>query len=238
MPVDIDPKYLDAIPLKGIGPEHLRDRLILPAHLSSSSFGLVGSISTIDPDDAAAAGSTGLIADAGHQHRFTTAAPSALTKTTTNTEGSGTDFVRNDHGHSTAALPWGLLAAPTALTANSASTSGTTELDLALDQTVTITSTRRVTLTFTPRNLLGTVQQDLFEVRFRENGTQVMAFRGQVHEVTAHIDMHTMTHTYTPTSGSRTFDVTLIRVAGTGTAQIIAGATFPATFTVMDPGVP
>ena len=211
-------------------------RSVVP--LQPSQFGLVGNITAINPDDVAAAGSTGLIADAGHEHAFTTVAPIALTKTQTNTEGSATDHPRSDHGHSTENLPWGLLAAPTALTANSSSTSGTGELDLALDQTVTITSGRRVTLTFTPRNLLGTVQQDIFEIRFRENGTQVAAFRGQVHEVTAHIDMGIMSHTYTPTSGSRTFDVTLIRASGTGTGQVIAGATFPATFTVMDPGKP
>ncbi len=128
----------------------------------------------------------------------------------------------------------GLLAAPATLSSDSSDTSGTTELDLGLDRTVVITTGRRIRLEFNCRNLLGTVQQDLFEIRFKENGTQVAAFRGQVHEVTAHIDPHTCRHVYVPTSGTRTFEVFLVRVVGTGVAHIVAGATFPATFTVED----
>lgn len=85
------------VPLKGVGPEHLRDKLILPAHLSSSLFGASGQISTIDPDDAAAAGATGLIADAGHQHPFTSAAATDIG--ITNSEGSASTHARSDHGH-------------------------------------------------------------------------------------------------------------------------------------------
>ena len=214
----------------------IADGTILSTDLNASAFGTVGQITAIDPDDAAAAGATGKVADAGHQHPATANAPADLTRTTASSEGAGPGIARDTHVHSTAALSWGLLAAPTALTADSGTTSGTTELDLALDITATQTAGRRVRLTFSFRNILGSIAADEFEVRFKENSTQVAAFRGQVHETTAKVDLGTCVHTYVPTAGSRTFEVFLVRVTGTGNAKVVAGATFPATFTVEDVG--
>ncbi len=215
----------------------LRPGEVTPTELASSVYGVVGSISTIDPDDTASAGVATTVARADHQHAFTCDTPSALTETTTSAEGSSSSHARADHVHATSVLPWGLLAAPTVLTADSSATSGGTELDLALDQTVTTTAGRRVRLMFTFRNLLGSIAAEEFEIRFKENGTQVAAFRGQVHETTANIDPPACVHTYVPTTGSRTFEVFLVRVTGaTGNAIVKAGATFPATFTVEDVG--
>lgn len=214
----------------------IADGTILSTDLNASAYGTVGQITAIDAGDTAAAGATAKVADAGHQHAVSTGTPSGLTKTTTSAENNGTTLARNNHTHATDALPWGLLAAPTTLTADSSATSGTTELDLGLDITATQTAGRRVRLTFSFRNLLGSIAADEFEVRFKENSTQVAAFRGQVHETTANIDPPACIHTYVPTTGSRTFEVFLVRVTGTGNAVVKAGATFPATFTVEDVG--
>jgi len=130
----------------------------------------------------------------------------------------------------------GLLGPPTVLTSSSAATSGGTELDLGLDQTLSVGPGRDVRQEFSCRNLLGTVQQDIFAIRFKENGVQVAEFQAQVHETTAHIDLSTVRHIYTPTPGLRLFEVFLVRISGTGTAQVIAAATAPAVFTVEDAG--
>lgn len=215
---------------------HLADDIIDDSHLNPSVFGAVGTITTIDPDDAAAAGASGKVADAAHQHAFTSGTASSLAKTASNSEGSSSSHARADHGHATDALPWGLLAAPATLTSNSSATSGTTELDLAVDITATVTSGRKIRLEFSCRNLIGSIAGDLFEIRFKENSTQVAAFRVQVHETTAHMDLHTCRHVYTPTAGSRTFEVFLVRVGGTGNANVVASSTEPAVFTVEDIG--
>lgn len=188
----------------------------------------------LNPDGAAAVGTGTKYARDDHNHEIGAATAVALTETTTSTEGSSTDFARADHLHSTAALPWGLLANPTTLTSNSSDTSGTTELDLGLDQTITTTAGRRVKLSFSYHALVGGVADDLFEIRFKESGTQVAAFRGQIQPVTGTIEGKTVSHIYTPTAGSRTFEVFMVRTSGTGVCHVLASATAPATFTVED----
>jgi hypothetical protein len=235
---EIPRRFDDGIPLKSIRSEHLTEGLIIASHINSSLLGITSDVSNIDPDDAQAAGASGRFADAAHQHRFTTVAPSALTKTSSNTEGSSGDFVRADHGHSTSALPWGLLAAPGSRTTNTASTSGTGELDVAVDVAATTTSGRYITLVFNCVRATGTVQQDIFSLRLKESGTQVASVQSQVHEVTAHLDGFHFSHTYIPTAGSRTFEAFLVRISGTGTALIEASATSPCTLSVFDSGVP
>jgi hypothetical protein len=100
--------------------------------LMPSAFGAVGQITVIDPDDPAAAGSTGLIADAGHQHAWTCATCSALTKTSTSTEGSASTGARSDHGHDTRNLAWGIVGRMTPLTADSTGYTGDTATDFAI----------------------------------------------------------------------------------------------------------
>jgi hypothetical protein len=63
-------------------------------------YGLVGDLSVIDPDDAAAAGTSTRLARADHQHAATAAA--AVQLNDTNAEGSATSWARSDHNH---ALP-------------------------------------------------------------------------------------------------------------------------------------
>jgi hypothetical protein len=63
-------------------------------------LGAVGQVTTIDPDDAAAAGSTGLLADAGHQHAATAGTPVSVG--TANAESSGTGWARDAHIHGVA----------------------------------------------------------------------------------------------------------------------------------------
>lgn len=123
------PGWNDGAPLKGIGAEHLRDKLILPSHINAALYGLAGDITAINGDDPAAAGTTGRLADAGHQHAWETVAPSALTLTATNSEGAANSGVRSDHGHGTANLPWGRVAVPQRFTTNNGphSVSGNTD---------------------------------------------------------------------------------------------------------------
>lgn len=59
--------------------------------------------SSIDPDDAGAAGVSTSASRADHQHGIVAAAASGLTLVTTNTEGVATSFARSDHTH---AITW------------------------------------------------------------------------------------------------------------------------------------
>jgi len=101
---------------------HLADDIIDDSHLNPSVFGAVGQITAIDPDDAAAAGATGKVADAGHQHAFACGTPVSVT--TANAEGSGVTAARNDHGHG--------LAVPAVRAVLSASTLVATATDVAI----------------------------------------------------------------------------------------------------------
>lgn len=103
----IPPEFADGVPLKGVGTEHIREKaiygyhlqngLILPIHFDSSVFGVVGDISTINPDDLASAGATGRVADANHQHRYIAEVPVGVGVTLA--EGTGGANVRDDHQH-------------------------------------------------------------------------------------------------------------------------------------------
>ena len=86
----------------------LEDDAVIPAKLADSVYG--GTPTTIDPDDAGAAGTAATVSRSDHQHQFTTATASALTETTTSGEGSAATAARSDHVHATNVLPWGVLA--------------------------------------------------------------------------------------------------------------------------------
>lgn len=136
------PEFGDGIPLRGVGPEHIRDKsltgqqmtngFITAALLNSGLLGLVGDVTAIDPDDAAAAGATGRLADAGHQHAFTASAPIEISGDTNN-EGTSPNHARADHDH---AFP----ATTGAEVLTSETTTSVTYADLAtVGPTVTMT---------------------------------------------------------------------------------------------------
>jgi len=119
----------------------IQDGSVTPAKLHTSVYG--ASTVAIDPDDAAAAGVAATVSRSDHAHEFLTAAPSALALTATNSEGSSGDGARADHGHSTNALPWGIVGTPQVQTGNS---SGFTADDTTADFQLTgisVSDTRR-----------------------------------------------------------------------------------------------
>jgi len=70
----------------------------------SISYALVGAITTIAPDDAAAAGTAATAARGDHKHANATATAVGLTSASTSTEGVATSFGRSDHTHAITAL--------------------------------------------------------------------------------------------------------------------------------------
>jgi hypothetical protein len=73
--------------------------------ISSLAAGLVGDITTILPDDAAAAGASGRYSDAAHRHAIAAAAPGATGVATASAEGASTSFARADHAHQSNTAP-------------------------------------------------------------------------------------------------------------------------------------
>ena len=73
----------------------LEDDAVIPAKLADSVYG--GTPTTIDPDDAGAAGTAATVSRSDHQHAITTNAPSDVG--IANAEGAGTGFARDNHVH-------------------------------------------------------------------------------------------------------------------------------------------
>jgi hypothetical protein len=217
----------------------IRPGEITPTELNSSVYGVVGSITTIDPDDAASAGTSPALARADHQHAFTSGAAADLTKTATSAEGSASTHARSDHVHASSTLPWGLLAAPTTLTSNSSATSGTTDLDLAMDQTVTPAANRRIRLVFHCRGLqTDSANAVATLLKFKESGTTL-----NEHAVTptdagnSAGDGVMFQHVISgPSNASHTYEVFLQKVAGSANVFVQAASTYPAQFYVEDIG--
>lgn len=67
----------------------IADGTIASGDLNASAFGSVGQITSIDVGDAAAAGATGKIADAGHQHAFNAWPPGSIILTGRTTADTG-----------------------------------------------------------------------------------------------------------------------------------------------------
>lgn len=73
----------------------IADGTLLPADFNSSVYG--GVPTTIDPDDASAAGVATTVSRSDHQHQATTGTPASVG--TANAEGAGTGFARDTHVH-------------------------------------------------------------------------------------------------------------------------------------------
>lgn len=94
-------------------------------HVHNVPAGAAATITGVNAEGAAAT-----FARSDHNHDIDTSPASALTLTSSNTEGVGL-FARSDHGHSTAALPWGVVDYQILTTSNGPH-SGTTTTDMAL----------------------------------------------------------------------------------------------------------
>jgi hypothetical protein len=226
----------DGVPLKGVGPEHLRDKLILPSHLNSGLFGVAGDLSIINAGDAAVAGSTGKVADAAHQHQHVTGAAASLALTAVNSEGGSASSARADHGHSTNALPWGVVGTPQVQTANSAGfTADDTTADFQLTG-ITVTDTRRYFVCLdSDYQIINNPGRWI--VNFHVGGTLTNRLWDIDHEAGAsnngYINARKL---WLPSSGTFTLDVGIDEITDGSTLTFIGAATATRVFWVEDAG--
>ena len=229
--------FSDGVPLKGVRPEHLVDDIIIPSHLNPSVFGVAGNISVIDPDDPAAAGTTGLIADAGHQHPFTTAAASALSKTNVNSEGSSSSMARADHGHSTETLPWGVLASGV-FNVNTDDASRAAGVDTDMTVTVALTAGRLYKIAFNSQVALGAAGVTV-ALELEHDGTIIgRVWRAGPTTNTAGNGPFQVSSTidYIPTATDVSATLTVSNAAGSGAAVTLQAGVGRRTLTVTDHG--
>lgn len=106
------------------------DGTILVGDWNANVYG--GTPTSIDPDDAGAAGTAITVSRSDHQHQATAATAVALTNTATSSEGVATTWSRSDHVHATDALPWGILAHQT-LDVNNGAHSVDADTDMVLN---------------------------------------------------------------------------------------------------------
>lgn len=118
------------------------------------------------------------------------------------------------------------------LTTNSGSTSGTGEITPLTSPAITGDGVTKVKVTASFFGIAGqTVGGDTFEVRIKRGATQLQSIRVKTSGTSTEGGC-TLMVVDTPPAGSVTYTVAMARVLGTGTAQLGAGATAPATITV------
>jgi len=225
--------FFDGVPLKGVRREHLADRIIVPGLIDPSSFGGSGVITVIDPDDPAAAGSTGLIADAGHQHPWTTGAASSLGKTASNTEGSSSSGARADHGHSTDTFCWGRMSPRFSSTSSAGpySTGATTDFALA---DMVVDSTRLYLVCV--HSHLSCSAAATYDVNFHVDGTATLEmYHAQIVAGTGGRIVNALS-LWEPSSGTKDLDLRVV-TSGGATMTFDASSTEPRYFWVMDIGL-
>lgn len=107
------------------------------------------------------------------------------------------------------------------LSANVGPTSGTTELTLATLAAFTADGATVVALSFNWYNVTCTVTTDIFQVRLREGATLLQPWLLPPNG-TANLGSGFCQWIGTPSAGSHTYNVSLLRVGGTGTATYVA----------------
>lgn len=189
-------------------------------------------VTTIDPDDVAAAGTVGGVLSPGdHQHAITTGAPAALTKTATPAESSGTGFARDAHVHATSALPWGIVDRDI-FTSNSAAFSSTNTTDFSLTLTADATRLYKVCLS----TEVDASVDSRWVIQVFAGGTQVgEVYREQVLTggVIGYCNGHLL---WLPSSGSITVECRVLNTAGGGTLTFPGSGTIPRQFWIEDIG--
>jgi len=123
-----------------------------------------------------------------------------------------------------------VVAKATDITSNVGPTSGTTPLDVITAPAFTPPDTnRRYMLVFHCRSIDTSVTGDQFVVEFKEGAT-ILNGESYWSVGTGAGDKSGMTfiaYVDGPTAASHTYKVTITRTAGTGTATVDAGGTFP-----------
>lgn len=203
----------------------------------SSLYGLVGDVSVIDPDDAAAAGTSARMAHADHQHAATTGTPDALTKTATSAENNGASFARNNHTHATSVLPWGIVAyqeqtGNSAIYSTAADPGTTTDFSIA---NVVVDAARLYRVHLHTQFQLVTTADWL--INFVVGGTRVGRFYAY-NTATAQPSFINASLLWLPSSGTVTVDVRVVDFsAAGGTIQFFAAANNTRQFWIEDIGL-
>lgn len=186
-----------------------------------------GTPATIDPDDSASNGSASAFALADHQHPITTGTPAALTLTGTSAEGAGTGFARDTHVHSTAALPWGVVAYQELTTDESSPHSASAVTDMVLsDVVVSADRVYRVHL----QAQWAIVGSGVWTMDFRVDGVVTNRF------ATSPTRFIGSSFLWFPTTGTKELDVFATEASGTATSQLTAVASATRQFWVEDIG--
>lgn len=223
------PQWYDGPPLKGIRAEHLADKLLLANHLNPTLLGLAGDLSTINSGDAAAVGTSGRLVDAAHQHPVANATVSALTRTATSTEGSGTALPRNDHGHGVNTLPWGLMAAIQRFTTNNGphSASGNTDFVFSSLSMLSTRTYKACLHTFWSRASAAT-----WVLELTQDGTVI----GEFDLTDSDRDYCDSFIPFTTTTATHTYRVHVNEVSAGGDLTLVASSTAPRLFWIEDIG--
>jgi len=204
--------------------------LILPSYFDSTVYGLVGDLSVIDPDDAAAAGTNVRLARSDHQHAITAGAPAALTRTGTSAESSGTGFARDAHVHATDQMAWGVIA-DQILTTNSTgfTTNATTDMTL----TPTVLATRDYTINLS--SLVNRSANGDWQINVHVAGTLLNEI-GRVGDNATGTMKNLMSILWKPSAGSPTVDIRVVEISGAATFTFLGGANAERHFWIEDVG--
>lgn len=198
--------------------------------LRTALFGTTPVPSVIDPDDGGQAGVSLFPARADHQHQFTSAVAAALTKTATAAEGVATTHARSDHVHSTAALPWGIVAYQEIPTDGTAfSVSSTT--DFALSNVVVDATRLYAVCVESPYTMSAAGRWDL---NFHVGGTQADRIWLATHAANETQWCYGRI-LWKPASGTVNVDLRLVEASGAATFQFLAGG-FNRRFWIEDIG--
>ena len=185
----------------------------------------------IDPDDAAATGTSGTAARSDHQHAIVTNVASALTKTATSTEGTDA-FARNDHLHATSVLPWGIVARQSLTTSSSGFTTNATT-DMAISGVV-VDSTRLYEV-YAHSEWVVTAGA-VWDVEFYVDAVLTDTLQN-INTAGAISDTMSATILWTPTSGTKNVDIRVVEVGGTATLTFNGSATGQRHFWIKDIGL-
>lgn len=125
------------------------------------------------------------------------------------------------------------LIAPTLVTSTSAATTGTTPLTLATSGVFAANGTTQAKITFSYRDLQTSVGTDTYTISILDNGTQIgQGFTPNPAAAMTNTGGGSVRAVHTPSAGNHTYTVVITRIAGSGTATMLALPTAPAILTV------
>jgi hypothetical protein len=208
----------------------IADGSITAVELNSSIYGAVGSVTAIDPDDAASAGVSTLVARIDHQHPITAGTPAALTRTTTSAESAGTGFARDVHAHATDQMAWGRIADQVLTSNNGAHTTNATT-DHTLSATVLATRLYTINLNV----LWNRSANGDWQVNVHVGGTLLTEI-GRLGDNAVGANRYLMACEWKPSAGTFTVDIRVVEISGTADLTLLGGAGSERHFWIEDVG--